>query len=544
MPLAIELAAGWVPVLSLPDIEAEITKGFGFLEGKLQDVEERHQSLQAVAGGSWSMLTEDEKSVFKKMSIIKGPFTRKAAQNIAGAEINDLLSLSNKSFMQKDSEGFLQIHEWLRQFGESELRKSNAVYSETLEIFSHYYVTYLSESWWEAWSGECQHLRLEWRNIMEAFLMTARVGDFQLLRKGLVPFFFVSYIGEDFNESTIFFGQMSTEFTKRDLDENERQIFTLCLAFHSYFLMMQNKYAQVVDIYGKVEDLLRECDQGLEYAWIRILQSLDDTYLDRERRVENAQQALKIFIKLHDEYAVAFTCNFLGAWCYYGDTKREYCQRALAIARKHHGTRDIAWALVGLGYSKITHGDFEQATELLTEAHSHFANIGYKYGIIDSFGYLGLLSRKQGKYSLAKEYYEQALRLCDRIGAKIRKYNYKEWLGSVAIAMEDYELGQQLILEATESVIETSDEKLSVWITPPQVPLLLEHLGNPELAVIALVASINQPLGELSIPEYDEQLEVFRAKYPRAEMSKWVEKAKQIKPFELATAIRDALSEE
>ena len=52
MPLAIELAAGWIPILSLSDIEGEINKGFDFLEGQQLDANERHQSLQAVAAQS------------------------------------------------------------------------------------------------------------------------------------------------------------------------------------------------------------------------------------------------------------------------------------------------------------------------------------------------------------------------------------------------------------------------------------------------------------------------------------------------------------
>jgi len=542
MPLAIELAAGWVPVLSLSEIEGEINKGFAFLEGNLQDVEERHQSLHAVAEGSWRMFTDAEKAVFKKLSIFKGPFTRRAAQAITGAKISDLLSLSNKSFLQKDSEGLLRVHEWLRQFGENQLRRSKAQYSETLETFSHYYVTYLSESWWEAWSGECQHLRLEWRNISRAFLTAARAGQFQLLKKGLVPCFFVSYIGEDFNNSANFFSQLVAEFDKRAFSENERETYALCLVFYSYFLFMQNKIAQVADIQEKVDDLLRECDQGSEYAWARTFQALEVKILGWERRIENANQALKIFTELGDEYALAFTYNFLGAWCFYGDTRKEYCQRALAIARKHHGTRDIAWALVGLGYSNNACGDFEKATDNLTEARSHFTHIGYQYGIIDASEQLGMISRKQKNYAQAKEYYEQALRLCDRVGAKFRMCNYKEGLGAVAVAMGDYKLGRQLILEATELAIETEGDNLPIWITPPQVSLLLEYLGNPELAVIVIVASINQPLGEISKLEYEELLEVFRAKYPQTEMSNWVEKGKQITPFELAVAIRDALS--
>ena len=92
--------------------------------------------------------------------------------------------------------------------------------------------------------------------------MAARAGKFQLLGKGLVPFFFISYVGEDFSDSSTFFDKLVAEFENRELSESERQTYALFLAFHTYFLVMQNKYAQVVDINGKVEDLLRECDQG------------------------------------------------------------------------------------------------------------------------------------------------------------------------------------------------------------------------------------------------------------------------------------------
>ena len=547
MPLAIELAAGWVPVLSLMDIEREIIKGFNFLEGKLQDVEERHQSLQAVAEGSWSMLTEAERSVFKKLSLLKGPFTRRSAKKIARAEINDLLSLSNKSFLQKDSEGLLRIHEWLRQYGEIELKKSKPRYFETLELFAHHYVTFLAESEWEAWSGKIQKLRLEWANISEALLVAARAGDFQLLRKGLAPFFYVSYVGEDFSDSTTLFGKMIAEFEKKDLSDNERLTYALCLAFYTYFLETQNKYEQVIEIYDKVETLISGYDQGLEYAWIRAIENLvnikSDRESDRERMHKNTKQALMIFTKQKDDYALTFTYNVLARRSF-GDNKRMFGQKALALARKHNGFRDIARALMELGRTEVIYGDLEKAAKYLSEAHSRFTIIQSLNGMVHSSGYMGLIAHQQGKYSQAKAYYEHSLRLSERVGWKNQITDDKEFLGAIAVAMKDYELGRKLILESTSSSVENIGDNLPFWVPAPEIPMLLDYLGYPELAVIVIAKSINHPAGEEWKPLFEEQLDEYKSRYPQEEMSKWIEKAKHIKPIELATAIRDALSDD
>jgi hypothetical protein len=153
------------------------------------------------------------------------------------------------------------------------------------------------------------------------------------------------------------------------------------------------------------------------------------------------------------------------------------------------------------------------------------------------------VAHNQRKYSQAKWYYEQSIELCDRAGLKAFVEGSKESLGAVAIAMKDFKLGRQLILEATASAVEKAGDKMPFWVSPPEVPLLLDHLGNPELAVIVIATSLNHPVGREYKPQLEELLEGFKSRYPHEEISKWVEKAQGIKPIELATAIRDALSD-
>ncbi|MEZ4662213.1 MAG: hypothetical protein R2911_32075 [Caldilineaceae bacterium] len=56
LPLALELAAGWVQTLTCAEIAAEITRGIDLLATPLRDVPERHRSIRAVIDASWHHL--------------------------------------------------------------------------------------------------------------------------------------------------------------------------------------------------------------------------------------------------------------------------------------------------------------------------------------------------------------------------------------------------------------------------------------------------------------------------------------------------------
>ena len=93
MPLAIELAAAWVPVLSCAEIADEIARSIDFLTTTMRDVPERQRSIRAVFDHSWHLLSEEEQQVLRPMSIFRGGFTRQAAEAVAGAGLPLLSAL-------------------------------------------------------------------------------------------------------------------------------------------------------------------------------------------------------------------------------------------------------------------------------------------------------------------------------------------------------------------------------------------------------------------------------------------------------------------
>ncbi len=123
MPLGIELAAAWTPLLSCHEIAEEIEKSLDFLSTPLRDVPERHRSVRAAFDHSWRMLTETERQIFMGLSVFRGGFLKDAAEQITSAPMHVLLTLMSKSFLTRNPQGRFEIHELLRQYAEDKLRQ-------------------------------------------------------------------------------------------------------------------------------------------------------------------------------------------------------------------------------------------------------------------------------------------------------------------------------------------------------------------------------------------------------------------------------------
>ena len=129
MPLGLELAASWVDLLSPREIAEEIQKNIDFLESDIRNLPDRHRSMRLVIDASWNRLSDDEKQTLARLSFFRGPFSRVAAQEIAGASLRTLSTLTHKSLLRFDQDTHrYQIHELLRQYAAAILasRKKDA----------------------------------------------------------------------------------------------------------------------------------------------------------------------------------------------------------------------------------------------------------------------------------------------------------------------------------------------------------------------------------------------------------------------------------
>ncbi len=145
VPLAVELAASWINVLSCDEIVAEIERNLDFLDTSLRNVPERHRSVRIVFEESWSHLSEEDRDIFAELAVFRGTFGREAAEKVTGASLRLLSTLVDKSLLKPLTQSRYLVHELLRQYALEKLAESPEAVARARNSHCAYYSRFLGE---------------------------------------------------------------------------------------------------------------------------------------------------------------------------------------------------------------------------------------------------------------------------------------------------------------------------------------------------------------------------------------------------------------
>jgi predicted ATPase/class 3 adenylate cyclase len=147
IPLAIELAAARVQVLSVEQIASRLQDRFRLLTGGSRTALPRQQTLQALIDWSWDLLSEPERHLLRHLSVFSGGWTLEAAEALAGAHADDSVSTNSLDVL----EGLTQLV--AKSLVVAERGSLDGIRYRMLESIRHYAHDRLIES------GEAAHLR-------------------------------------------------------------------------------------------------------------------------------------------------------------------------------------------------------------------------------------------------------------------------------------------------------------------------------------------------------------------------------------------------
>ena len=82
LPLAIELAASWAPVMTPAEISERLSDRFGLLSTGTRAAARKHETLAASIDWSYDLLEETERALFRRLSAFAGPFTLDAVRAV------------------------------------------------------------------------------------------------------------------------------------------------------------------------------------------------------------------------------------------------------------------------------------------------------------------------------------------------------------------------------------------------------------------------------------------------------------------------------
>jgi predicted ATPase/class 3 adenylate cyclase len=126
LPLALELAAARVKILSPEQILARLEQALPLLTGGPRDVPERQRTLAATIAWSHEVLSDPEQRLFARLSVFVGGCTLAAAETVCAADLDGLASLVDKSLVRQSGERFWML-ETIREFAFERLHENDTL---------------------------------------------------------------------------------------------------------------------------------------------------------------------------------------------------------------------------------------------------------------------------------------------------------------------------------------------------------------------------------------------------------------------------------
>jgi predicted ATPase/class 3 adenylate cyclase len=193
IPLAIELAAARLSVMSATELDARLDQRFSLLTGGSRTALPRQQTLRAAVEWSWELLNAAERHMLARLSVFAGGFDLPAAEAVTAGDapaadeaVAHLAALVDKNLVQFDDigTGRYRLLETVRQYAAQQLEGSPAAAHGTRIAHRDYYLA-LAES---VAHELIAHHQAEWLDRLERELDNLRAAiAFSLKQPDPIP---------------------------------------------------------------------------------------------------------------------------------------------------------------------------------------------------------------------------------------------------------------------------------------------------------------------------------------------------------------------
>ncbi len=448
MPLAIELAATWIPTMTCAEIAAEITRDPDFLTTSLQDIPERHRSLRAVFDYSWGLLSAAEQAVLGRLSVFQRGFDRASAGAVAGATLPILASLTDKALLRRErclpqgrpvedgaddsspasqsrdgEAGCYNLHELVRQYAARCLSELPDEPAATQSRHSSYFLAFLAEQQVTLiGAGQLEALaEITQRsdNIRAAWDWAVAHGRWDELEKALPGRFLFCYMRSWFQEGLAAFGRLADALAER-ADARWDALYGSALASQGWFAFLTGRGEQAQVLFERGLAHLRAANGGAALAFILAYRGAMALH---QGDIATARAAGTESLARHeangDRYGMTVACDILGKAAHqtgdYNEAERQ-CQRGLEIARTLGNRWSIAFSLELLGRIALAQANCHVAGELFAESLAIRREMRDRRGCGLALNLLGDVRLACGAAAEAERCYREALGIFQALG--------------------------------------------------------------------------------------------------------------------------------
>lgn len=440
MPLALELAAAWVRLLSCAQIVVEIEKGLRVLSTTQRNVAERHRSIWAVFESSWQLLNETEQQLLARLSVFRGSFTWDAVEQVTEAPLFTFFALLNKSLVRTQSQERYDLHELLRQFAASKLEEMEGDPAGLSNRHTTYYANWLNDQKPNLDGQEqtkiLNQIADDLDNHYQAWVHASQQHNLKAL-----------------NQST---ACLYTFHAIRSLNEQGNQLFQYAINHIEPHLTIAN--AQ--DSKTLLQILVRQADFLYLTGRTQEAETIFQETLERAEALSLEEELEKAYRKLgHMAYAR-------------GDYRKaqEMLSKALPLADKNNDVYSQAYAFMVAGAVALALGNYDDANQLHHKSLSLYRTVDYQFGIIHTLRFLGTVAFRQNEFDKARQFSQQSLELASQNNFTLGEVFAMNNLGLIAQSKGEYQIAQILFEKALQLARDSHTQSI--------VAELLQNLGK------------------------------------------------------------------
>ena len=450
LPLAIELAAARMRILSATQLAERMDDIFAVLVGGARSAPPRHQALRATLDWSYDLLDDDERATFRRLATFFGGFTLHAAERTAaGGDIRPnamlelLTRLADKSLLRVEhtrGENRYFLLATIRDYARERLAEA-AESDQARQAHLQYFIELVEDATTrieqvEAAAGrlelELDRLDAELPNLRRAFEFAQECGDPIASLRIAGPLDRYAYLRGRYHEVRQWMDAAVT--SSPDAPAGLR---AKALLGGGRLALLQCDYAPAVRRLEAALRLYRELGDARGIASsLQVLGSVAREQGRYTRAVELHAESLAIAAAAGDRWAVASAHGYLAfaSWLQrdFGRAAEE-ASTALMRFRDLGDVEGAAWSLISLGTVARYQGDAERAAVLLTESLALSEGIGFREGIAWSEEQLGLLAAVDGDPA-AIGMLRRSLELHSELRDRWRMSSVFEDLAAIALA--------------------------------------------------------------------------------------------------------------
>jgi non-specific serine/threonine protein kinase len=430
LPLAIELAAARVKVLSVGEILTRLDDRFALLASGSRTASSRQRTLRGAIAWSYDLLTESEQAALRRVAVFAGGWTLDAAVAVVGDELGAtslelLFRLVDKSLVRAEERGRstrYRMLEMIREFGLDELelageaeevgRRHAGYFRSWAEVAREEIRSGPSAEWLDALEEEHDNVRaaLGWlveRDPAGCLQLVVAVNRFRALR---------GYFGE---------ARRWVESALARAAEAPASLRVTALREAGFVAMTQGDLAAARAFYERGLEVAREGGAELRIQMAVLVQCLGDVAQmegDLATARERFGESLAIGREAANDLLIASSLNSLGElareegdW----EAAEELYSHAIAIGRRVNNEPMLISFLCNAGAAACERGELDVAAARCREALSIAEALRSGEYIALSVDGLAAIASKRGAWARAVRLGSAVEALLDEAGARL-----------------------------------------------------------------------------------------------------------------------------